>query len=294
MKKPKFLGITFDNLLSFNQHVSELKSKLQYKNNILKALTGSTWGKDKEVIVNTYKAISQSVLNYACPIWTPSVKSSTWNSLQVAQNSALRIATGCHLMSDIDHLHNETKVMKVQPHCEMLSKQFLLATQRPNHPNKVNLDNPPPARHMKDTLVSKYGAEIKAISTPDIPDDLYKAKLKTIHTYSVRNSINSMNNNKVLDSVPPEVNKTEQLLPRPTRATLSQLRSGYSNYLNSYKARINPEIEDKCPNCDESHTKQHLFNCRRNPTTLRPRDLWVKTQETARFLNLACNEDDPG
>jgi hypothetical protein len=77
VKKPKFLGITFDNLLSFNQHVSELKSKLQSKNNILKALTGSTWGKDKEVFVNTYKAISQSVLNYACPIWTPSVKSST-------------------------------------------------------------------------------------------------------------------------------------------------------------------------------------------------------------------------
>ena len=55
---------------------------------------------------------------------------------------------------------------------------------------------------MKDTLVSKYGTDIKAISIPDIPNNFYKAKLKTIQTYSIRNSINSMNNNKVLNSVP--------------------------------------------------------------------------------------------
>ena len=265
VKKPKFLGVTFDNLLSFRQHVSELKSKLQSKNNILKALTGSNWGKDKEVIVNTYKAISQSLLNYACPIWTPALSDTSWKSLQTAQNSALRIATGCHLMSDIDHLHNETKIMKVRPHCEMLSKQFLLATQRPNHPNKVDLSNPPPPRQMKETLMSKFGKEIKDISTPDLPDVDYKKKLKLLHTESVRKSINSMESNKVLNTAPPEISNTEKLLPRSTRATLSQLRSGYSNHLNSYKARINPEIIDKCPNCDESHTTIHLFNCRSNP-----------------------------
>ena len=53
VKHPKFLGVTFDNMLSFNQHVSELKTKLQSRNNILKALTGTTWGKDKEIITNS-------------------------------------------------------------------------------------------------------------------------------------------------------------------------------------------------------------------------------------------------
>ena len=41
VKKPKFLGITFDNLLSFKQHASDLKTKVQSKMNILKALTGA-------------------------------------------------------------------------------------------------------------------------------------------------------------------------------------------------------------------------------------------------------------
>ncbi|MCP3665621.1 MAG: hypothetical protein GY696_24505 [Gammaproteobacteria bacterium] len=48
VKKAKILGITFDNVLSFKQHTSELKIKLQ-KNNILHALSGSYLGKEKEV-----------------------------------------------------------------------------------------------------------------------------------------------------------------------------------------------------------------------------------------------------
>ena len=174
VKKPKFLGITYDNLLSFKQHTSNLKTKLQSKNNILKALSGTTWGKEKEVILDTYKAIGQSIVNYACPIWTPSVCNSEWDSLQVAQNSALRIATGCHLMTDVELLHNEAKIMPLKDHCEMLSKQFLLSTQKPNHPNRIQLDGPPPDRQMKKTLVSKFGAEISSISTPDIDDSTYK------------------------------------------------------------------------------------------------------------------------
>ncbi len=41
VKKPKILGVNFDNLVSFKQHTSELKTKLQKKNNILRALSGA-------------------------------------------------------------------------------------------------------------------------------------------------------------------------------------------------------------------------------------------------------------
>ena len=294
VKKPKILGITFDNLLSFKQHTADLKTKIQGKNNILKALSGSDWGKEKEVIVNTYKAISRSQLNYCCHIWTPSLSHTSWKNLQVAQNAALRTATGCHLMSDVDHLHTETKMMKVQPHCEMISKQFLLATQKSNHPNKVDLTKPAPARQMKRTLTSKFGEEIRYMSQPDLPDDLYKAKLKQIHTSSVTEAINSMAPNKVLNVAPPPIDKSELKLPRSTRATLSQLRSGYSNYLYSYKARLNPEIQDSCPHCNSSHTTQHLFNCLNNQTNLTTNDLWNRPTEAARFLNLASDIHDDG
>jgi hypothetical protein len=144
VKKPKILGVTFDNLLSFKHHATNIKTKLQSKNNILKALAGSSWCKKKEVLVNTYRANGQSQLNYCCPIWTASLSNTAWLGLQTAQNSGLRLCTGCHLMTDIDHLHTECKVMKVREHCEMISKQFLLSTQKPGHPNRVNLTDPPP------------------------------------------------------------------------------------------------------------------------------------------------------
>ena len=42
-----------------------------------------------------------------------------------------------------------------------------------------------------------------------------------------------------------------------------------------YKHRDDPEIEDKCPHCQCSHTTIHLFDCPNNPTTLEVRDLWT-------------------
>ena len=77
VKKPTFLGITFDTLLSFRQHSTNLKNKLKSKNNVLKALTGSNWGKKKETIVTTFKALGQSIINYCCPIWTPALSKKT-------------------------------------------------------------------------------------------------------------------------------------------------------------------------------------------------------------------------
>ncbi len=69
-KKPKILGVTFDGLFSFKEHVINIITKIHAQNNILKALAGSTWGKGKEVIIDTYKVTGWSHLNYCCPLWT--------------------------------------------------------------------------------------------------------------------------------------------------------------------------------------------------------------------------------
>ena len=175
----------------------------------------------------------------------------------------------------------------------MLTKQFLLSTQRPNHPNRTDLNAPNPDCQMKKTLRSVYGEEIKGMSQPDIPDDQYKIKVKEIHTKAVR-SVISKQKNKVLNTRPPEINTTERSLPRQTRTTLAQLHSGYSNYRNSYKSRIDPEIQDKCPYCEESHTTTHLFNCTNHPTTLTVTDLWNSPIDAARFLDLPLDDNDHG
>ena len=292
VKKPKLLGITFDNLLSFKQHVTELKAKVQSRNNILKALTGSTWGKDKEVITNTYKAIGQSLISYGCPIWTPALSETLWKELQIAQNAALRIASGNHKMASIEHLHAETDMMLVKDRCFMLSKQFLLATQTQDHPNFSDLWKPPPGKVSKETLETRFGHEIRQISSPNMNSDDYKLRLKTIHTDSVREGINNLGNNKVLNQPPPKINPNEKILPRTTRSKLSQLRSGYSNYLDSYNARINPAISEICKSCNISpHTTNHLFECTAKPTQLNVTDLWNNPRDAANFLGFPIDDN---
>ena len=93
-KKPKVLGVKLDTHLSFTQHCNNIAVKVKQRNNVLRALAGSTWGCDKETLPMTYQAIGRSILSYCCPVWTPSLQDTNWSRLQRVQNYALRITTG--------------------------------------------------------------------------------------------------------------------------------------------------------------------------------------------------------
>ena len=67
-KKPTVLGVTLDTHLTFTQHCNNIGVKVQQRNNVLKALAGSTWGCDKETLLTTYQAIGRSILSYCCPV----------------------------------------------------------------------------------------------------------------------------------------------------------------------------------------------------------------------------------
>ncbi len=69
VKHPKILGVTFDNMNNFGKHAANTKQKMSQRTNVLKCLAGTTWGKSKEIIVNTYKAIDpvNKVLNTRPP-----------------------------------------------------------------------------------------------------------------------------------------------------------------------------------------------------------------------------------
>lgn len=289
VKDPKILGVVFDNLFTFKHHTKHIKEKLQKRNNILKALTGSSWGKEKEIITDTYKALGQSVLNYGCQIWSPNLKDSNWKQLQTQQNVALRIATGCVQMTPIHHLHSETKILPVKEHCNMLSKQFLLTKHLPEHPNHRNLPPDTPLdRIMKKTLETNFGHEIRQmIPANGLNSDNLKSKINEIHTSTVRNTLRDRPFNGVLHARPPEIDKSESTLPRKTRTTLAQLRSGYSPFLNSYMSRINEETTDTCPQCGNGpHDTNHVFSCPDKPTSLTPESLWNSPREVAAFLGL--------
>ena len=79
IQDPKILGVTFDPIFSLKHHAKNIKDKVLKRNNILKALAGRTWGKEKEVLKTTYSAIGKSIINYSTPIWTPTLSYTHWS-----------------------------------------------------------------------------------------------------------------------------------------------------------------------------------------------------------------------
>jgi hypothetical protein len=70
---------------------------------MLKALTSTNWGKHKETLITTFKAITRPILEYGSTTWSPIISNTNLNKLQTVQNTALRIATGCTADTSIQH-----------------------------------------------------------------------------------------------------------------------------------------------------------------------------------------------
>lgn len=278
-------------MLVFNKHVETINNTLKKRNNTLKSLAGSTWGKDKTTILTTYKAIGRSILNYAAPIWTPQVPETGWSRLQTTHNAALRIATGNHQMASKSHLHQECCILPVKDHNDLLSSQYHLATYKHDHPNNhVNKEELAP-RSLRKNL-SKYKPEVMAFLPnydTSIDDKLYKHTLKELHTARVEATISNLEPNRVLKASPPPIAIDEASLPRDTQCTLSQLRSGWCKLLGSYQNKIDPSIPNKCDDCGATpHDVEHLFSCHRktNHHNLNVNDLWIRPRMVAEYLGL--------
>ena len=106
-----------------------------------------------------------------------------------------------------------------------------------------------------------------------------------IHSAAVASSIEARRVNRVLDAPPPTIDPEEEELPRKTRRTLSQLRSGFCLSLEEYRHRVGLSASRVCPCCrQEDHTVQHIFECPDHPTDLQPLDLWLHPIGVAEFL----------
>jgi hypothetical protein len=133
VKHPKILGVTFDPKLNYGEHINKTKEKASKTVNIIKALTSTKWGKQKETLTTTYKTITRPIIEYGCTVWAPIASNTNINKLQTIQNSALRIATGCTRDTNKQHLHEETKVLPLKEHLRLHTSQLRQTTVSGKH-----------------------------------------------------------------------------------------------------------------------------------------------------------------
>jgi hypothetical protein len=292
-RAPRWLGSHLDSMFAFNNQSVVSTSKGSQRIKLMKAVSGTDWGHDKETLLITYRALVESVFTFNAPIWFPNSKPSNIQKLQLIQNVAMRLITGCHKAASIAHLHAESKLLPVAEHLTMLCVQFLARCLSPVHPSHRTVLLPPgprknlQGRPLKETLSSRFHADlVPYLQDGILPSIIYNRTKDAIHTAAVRDYLASAPPNKVLGTRPPDIHPSEESLPRICRTTLSQLRSDYCSSLNSYQFFINAINDDECPECNISpHSTSHLFSCPSHPTTLTVLDLWYKPVQAAAFLS---------
>ena len=240
----------------------------------------------------TYKAVGRSIINYAAPVWSPNLHDTKYRQIKCTQNEAPRIATGCHKMSSIDHLHTEAEILKVIEHSELLSAQYLARCLEPGNVCHPITTRDTPERQMKETLYTTHQTTVE----PMVAKNKRKATLQALHTDVVNKAAKSHERNVVLDGRPPPISSSERDLTRKERSTLAQQRSGYCRLLGSYKSRIIKKDAslNVCADCGMTpHDVKHLFVCQAHPTTMIPSDLWSRPTDAVRELSyLEAREPD--
>ena len=113
-------------------------------------------------------------------------------------------------MSSIDHLHNETEMLTVKQHSDLLSAQYLVQCLDPDHVchNITTMDVPP--RQMKHTLHTRHYPTVQPLLAAT-----KKETLQAVHTEAVPRAINSQQPNRVLHNRPPPISLEEDTLRRP-------------------------------------------------------------------------------
>ena len=130
----KFLGLIFDNKLSFLPHIKELKAKCQKAINLLKTLSNTDWGGEKKSLLNIYKSQIRSKLDYGCLVYG-SAKTSYLKMLDPVHNQCLRLCLGAFRTTPCSSLQIEANEPSLQNRRLKLSLQYALKLKSlPNNP----------------------------------------------------------------------------------------------------------------------------------------------------------------
>ncbi len=87
--QPKFVGVYFDEILSFNRQVRETKAKCINRLNIIRIISGRSWKLNEKTLVMIYRALLGSVIDYSFFALT-CLSEYNLKQFQVIQNKAMR------------------------------------------------------------------------------------------------------------------------------------------------------------------------------------------------------------
>ena len=155
----KFLGLIFDRKLSFIPHIKYLKAKCLKALNLLKVLSHTNWGADRTVLLQLYRSLIRSKLDYGSIVYG-SARKSYLMMLDTVHHQGLRLALGAFRTSPVESLYVEAEEPSLYLRREKLALQYAIRlAANPSNPTfKVTF---PP--HISQEIIDLYDNKPNAI-----------------------------------------------------------------------------------------------------------------------------------
>jgi ribonuclease HI len=111
--KVKFLGMFFDRRLTWLEHVNYIVGKCNSRLNLMRSLTGTSWGASKKCLLTIYRVLIRSLLDYGAVAMDSAIVSAK-KKLETVQCKALRICCGAMTGTPLSALQNECGEMPLE------------------------------------------------------------------------------------------------------------------------------------------------------------------------------------
>ena len=209
-----FLGMTFDHKLTWRKHIDKLISKCQKDLNVMRAVSGTSFGADKLTLKNLYNALILSKIEYGLQAYASASKTQLAR-LDVIQNTAMRIITGAFKGTSSKSLEVECnlpplKLKREETTLKYWARSSALREKLPvnnmigyktvHDYRKHKLKNRPPYSIRIRELLEEYGME--AIKTQP-PSHTQLANVKSINPRSELS--------KIIDKKTSNIGQTEKI-----------------------------------------------------------------------------------
>lgn len=122
-KTAKFLGVTFQQNMTWTTHISNITTEARKRLNHLKALTGKKNGASPETIIKVYTSYIRSIFEYAMPSWI-TVSDYQLQQLQIIQNKAIKLAYRLPNYINTNYIHKISGLSTIKQRQNIISQKY--------------------------------------------------------------------------------------------------------------------------------------------------------------------------
>ena len=130
----KFLGVLFDRRLTYKEHFKTLHERCFKSLNVLKCVSRTSYGADRNTLLLLYRSMIRSKLDYASFVYECASESSK-RRLDSVHHASLRVVTGAFRTSPVASLLAEAHEPPLSLRRQMLGMRYALKLRQfPSHP----------------------------------------------------------------------------------------------------------------------------------------------------------------